>query len=78
MEDGAASMMQARLTALDADLDRVLVWQRATGEALPHFPSATPWLDEMVNQTGAVFVVIDPIVAFLDPRVLAEIGRAHV
>ncbi len=69
-EDGTADIIKARLAGLGADMSRIFLWQREAGEALPRFPSQTPWLEDMVERTGAVFVVIDPIVAFLDASVL--------
>jgi hypothetical protein len=71
-EDGAEDVICPRLQALGADLERVYVLQRdggADSEPLT-FPGQTAALDEALRQTWAKLVVIDPIVAFLDPNVL--------
>jgi hypothetical protein len=70
-EDGEEDTIRPRLEALGADLERVFVLPReinAMGELL-HFPAHTGVLDDAVAQTGAQFVVIDPIMAFLDRSV---------
>jgi RecA-family ATPase len=71
-EDGEGDTVRSRLVGLGADLGRVfLVGSRsASGEAL-HLPSQTELLDEALTRTRALLVVLDPLVAFLDPNVTA-------
>jgi hypothetical protein len=62
-------LIDARLQSLGADRQRVYVWPRLEEPGLPHFPGDKHRLDEMLAQTGARFVVIDPIMAFWDRNV---------
>jgi hypothetical protein len=65
-EDNAEDTIRARLQALGADLDRVVVYERARSPL--YLPGDSDVLDKVVGYSEAVFVVIDPIMAFLDPR----------
>ena len=70
-EDSAADTILPRLQAAGADLTRVFTFHR-DGDDLAEplrLPSQVGALDAMLTQTGARFVVIDPITAFLDPSV---------
>jgi putative DNA primase/helicase len=70
-EDGAADTILPRLRALGADLDRVLVAPRGDPSAALALPGDLGPLDDLVAQTGARFVVLDPVVAFLQASVLS-------
>src|SRR5439155_10848615 len=70
-EDGAADTILPRLRALGADLDRVLVAPRGDSSAALALPGDLGPLDDLVSQTGARFVVLDPVVAFLQASVLS-------
>jgi hypothetical protein len=70
-EDGAGDTIRPRLQALGADLDRVFILQRgehASGAVLG-LPSDIAVLEAALVRTGAKVVIVDPIVAFLDPAV---------
>lgn len=66
------SVITARLRAAGADLDRVFLWPRHGDARLPSFPSDIPELDLALQRTRARFVVIDPIMSFLDRFVTAS------
>jgi hypothetical protein len=71
-EDGTEDTVKPRLAALQADLDRVFVVHRkecSGSSLLLRLPSDVAVLARLIEQTGAKLVVIDPIVAFLDPGV---------
>jgi hypothetical protein len=70
-EDGAEDTIRPRLQALGADLERVFVPHRARDDAgIPvRFPAHADLLDEALTRTQARLVVIDPIMAFLEPGV---------
>ena len=70
-EDSAADTIRPRLQAAGAELSRVLVWSHlpaSLGGGLPYFPSHLSWVERMVEQFHPSLVVIDPLVAYLDPR----------
>jgi hypothetical protein len=71
-EDTAADTIVPRLHRLGADLQRVFVWQRERDdEDWPwRFPAHATRLDDALGRTDARLAVIDPILAFLDDRVL--------
>jgi hypothetical protein len=71
-EDGAEDTIRPRLQALGADLERIFVLHRTAGAVREplRFPTHAHVLDKALAQTGAKLVVIDPIMAFLDPHVL--------
>src|SRR5258708_1492725 len=69
-EDGAEDTIVPRLQALQADLRRIFVLHRdADSSELLLLPAHVGLLDAALAQTGARLVVIDPIVAFLEPKV---------
>jgi hypothetical protein len=70
-EDAAADTIRARLEALGADLGRVFVPDPATDDrgAPLRFPAQAGRLDRALAQTAARLLVIDPVMAFLDPRI---------
>jgi hypothetical protein len=70
-EDGAEDTIRPRLQALGADLERVFVPHCAQDEAGGplRFPAHADVLDEALTRTRARLVVIDPIVAFLEPSI---------
>jgi len=71
-EDGDEDTVAPRLLALGADPARCFVLARKEPEAGPPLtlPHATDTLDAALAQTRARLVVIDPVVAFLDPGVV--------
>jgi hypothetical protein len=72
-EDNGKDTIRPRLHAFGADLDRVFVEQADANDASGPLRLPTDWrrLDDALTQTGARLLVIDPIMAFLDPRILA-------
>lgn len=72
-EDDAADTTVPRLRALGADLDRVFVLDRNSPGItdLPCFPDGADFLDEVLTRTRARLAVLDPVMAFLDPRMIA-------
>lgn len=71
-EDGAEDTIRPRLQAQGADLDRVFILQRRLDSIrLPlRFPRHLDVLERSLDRTGARLVVIDPIMAFLDAKVI--------
>jgi hypothetical protein len=73
-EDTLRDTTLPRLQSLGADLERVFVWNPddpAFGD-LPRLPSEMPRLDQVLAQTQARFLVIDPIKDFLDRGINAN------
>jgi RecA-family ATPase len=70
-EDGDDDTTAPRLRALGADLHRVFVLDQLDEDLTQRLslPSAADTLDRLLADTAAKLVVIDPIVAFLDPTV---------
>ena len=68
-EDNARDTVAPRLAAAGADLGRVSLWEHAPGEPGFRLPSLAGLLAEELRRTGAGLVVLDPILAFLDPAV---------
>jgi hypothetical protein len=68
-EDGAEDTIRPRLEALGADLGRVFVLRPGDVESggLLRLPTDAALLDDVLTRTGARLLVIDPIMAFLDP-----------
>ncbi len=76
-EDGGEDTIRPRLAALGADLARVFVLRPHLDTGAPlSFPPAVGLLDAAILQTGARLVVIDPIMAFLDPSVVTASDQA--
>ena len=68
-EDGARDTILGRLHAADADLARVHVFERSPGEAFLRLPGHLNRLEDAVAKTGARYIVLDPIMSFLDAGV---------
>jgi hypothetical protein len=70
-EDGARDTIRPRLLATGADAERVFVLNRKTTQDRQplSFPSNLSLLEQALAETRARLVVIDPIMAFLDPGV---------
>jgi hypothetical protein len=68
-EDGREDTIRPRLEALGADLSRVFVFRQDETTSLLRLPSETAFLKKALIETAARLVVIDPIVAFLEPGV---------
>jgi hypothetical protein len=66
-EDGAEDTVVPRLRGLGADLDRVFILRKELPDKAEPFqlPTHTDYLDRAMAETGAVFAVLDPVVAFL-------------
>jgi hypothetical protein len=82
-EDDIADTIRPRMEAAGADLSRVHLWETVTTDEvsrLPMLPEDMATLANVVAEIGAKLVVIDPITAFLSPRVDAwkdaEVRRA--
>jgi hypothetical protein len=69
-EDAGADTVLPRLKAMGADLHRVFHVRRED-DSWDHvcFPDHTSALDQLLAQTGARLVVIDPVMAYLDRSV---------
>ncbi|MCI0642161.1 MAG: AAA family ATPase [Gemmataceae bacterium] len=65
-EDHPHNVLRPRLSALGADLDRVHLWQRESGEPWPYLPSRHGLLRDTMAERKARLLVIDPLFAFLD------------
>jgi hypothetical protein len=71
-EDDEEDTVIPRLAALGADLDRVFVARQGLDAyGAVSFPSHIRQLDEALADTRARLLVIDPIMAFLDPGILS-------
>jgi hypothetical protein len=70
-EDTAEDTIVPRLQALGADLDRVFRFRKEFLAKSGSFclPAHIKFLDEALAETHAALVIIDPIVAFLDPSI---------
>jgi hypothetical protein len=67
-EDGAADTIRPRLEAAGADLERVHIIDAVRDgdeTRLPEIPGDLVLLEQLVTDTGAKLVVVDPIVAYL-------------
>ena len=64
-------VIKARLTSLGADMPRIYPWTGAGELPLPRFPKDIRLLDQVLAETRAKFVIIDPVVAFLDGSVIS-------
>jgi AAA domain len=74
-EDDAADTIRPRAEAAGADLARLVLPN--FGGRVPRFPDDIPALEELVRDRAADLVVIDPLMAFLPPRVAANLDQ-HV
>jgi putative DNA primase/helicase len=74
-EDGIADTIRPRLEGLGADLNRVHLLRGPTvdgRERLPSLPRDLARLERALRASGAVLVVIDPIMAFLDETICSS------
>jgi hypothetical protein len=71
-EDAAADTTRPRATAAGADLDRLHV---ISSDHPPHLPGCLPDLEQLIRDTRADLLVIDPLMAFLPPKVAANIDQ---
>jgi hypothetical protein len=71
-EDAAEDTIAPRLERLGADMSRVFIWQReGADEGWPwRFPRDAYLLEATLKRTGAHLVVLDPLMAFLNHRLL--------
>ena len=66
-EDSLSQDVRPSLRAAGANLDRVIAYDRSSDRGNPiTFPSGVSILEEIVQETGAQLVVIDPIACFLE------------
>ncbi|MFL6114876.1 MAG: AAA family ATPase, partial [Catenulispora sp.] len=72
-EDDAADTIRPRAEAAGADLSRLVLPD--FGGRLPRFPEDVPDLEGLVRHCGAELLVIDPLMAFLPPRVAANLDQ---
>src|SRR5262249_26389086 len=72
-EDDAADTIRPRAEAAGVDLGRLEVPD--FGDRVPQFPDDLSALEELIVDVGADLVVIDPLFAFLPPRVAANLDQ---
>jgi AAA domain len=60
------NVVKARMTALGINMTRAFPWPRDGNPPLPRFPADLPLLEQVLKETSARLVIIDPIVAFLE------------
>lgn len=72
-EDDAADTIRPRAEAAGTDLSRLVV-PNFDGR-VPQFPHDIPALEELVRDSQAALVVIDPLMAFLPPSVAANLDQ---
>lgn len=70
-EDDPADTLQPRLSNLHADLTKVFI----SSEDIILDADGLTAIDEMVEETGAKLLIIDPVVAFLGPKM--DMNRAN-
>lgn len=75
-EDGAEDTVTHRLRALGADIERISIWTADTDDDQFAIPSQLELLERMIRAVGARLVVIDPVLAYLDPHVFASSEQA--
>src|SRR5262249_9726115 len=72
-EDGVSDTIIGRLQAAQADLSRVHMFDGTSGagqgKGLPSFPEDCPLLEEVVRESRARLVIIDPLLAFISSNV---------
>jgi len=71
-DEDVDSVVVARLKAAGADLSRAFLWPRLTDGGLPRLPAEVNRLERAVEQTRPKLVIIDPIMAFLDKKVVVN------
>ncbi len=72
-EDDAEDTIRPRAEAACVDLSRLVI-PKLNGK-MPKFPDDIPALEELIRERGADLVVIDPLMAFLPPKVSANIDQ---
>lgn len=73
-EDGGEDTVRPRLEAAGADLGRVVLAGGPDGRAF-RLPDDLPALEELIAGLAIDFAVIDPLMAFLPPRVAANLDQ---
>ncbi len=68
-EDRARNTVLGRLRAAGGDVSRAHVFERAPGEEFLRLPGHLDRLEGVLAQTGARYVVLDPIMSYLDSSV---------
>jgi hypothetical protein len=71
-EDDASDTLRPRFAAVGADLNRVYLWETITTDEvsrLPALPEDTGTLASIVTEADVKLVVVDPVMAFLSPRI---------
>jgi hypothetical protein len=68
-EEDPENIMLARMRIAGTDMARAFPWPHDADPGPPMLPSEIACLDQVLNETHAKLVIIDPIVAFLDPSV---------
>jgi putative DNA primase/helicase len=72
-EDAAADTIRPRAEAAGVDLARLVVPN--FGQRVPRFPEDLAALEGLIRERGAELVVIDPLMAFLPPKVAANLDQ---
>jgi hypothetical protein len=65
-EEDPEKVMLARLRTAGTDMSRVFPWPHDADPGPPQLPSEIARLDQVLTETRAKLVIIDPVVAFLD------------
>jgi hypothetical protein len=73
-EDERADTIRPRAEAAGVVLDR-FVTPRQLNDQVPRFPDHIPALEELIRASTADLVVVDPLIAFLPPRVAANVDQ---
>ncbi len=72
-EDSAEDTVLPRLKVLGADIDRIFIWVLRTAQDRPlRLPADLDLLEQALRRSDARFLVIDPVMAFLDSSVFAN------
>jgi putative DNA primase/helicase len=74
-EDDAADTTRPRAEAAGADLDRLIVLSGPAIRSL-QFPESLPKLAEVIDRHRPELLIIDPIVAFLSPKIGANADQS--
>ncbi len=67
-EDGLGDTIRPRLEAVGANLTRIVALTGIPdkeGERLPAIPHDIPYIEQAIDRVDAIFVIIDPLMAFL-------------
>lgn len=73
-EDERADTIRPRAEAAGVALDR-FVTPKQLDDQVPRFPEHIPALEELIRASSAELVVVDPLMAFLPPRVVASMDQ---